>query len=132
MLPHRTYNAVATRLARITAGVKRGPWTAEEDRELLQRYTMLGPKWADIGRAIGRSGQSCRDRWRVTGLVPGRNIGPWSEAECSTLVKVVTEAVCTPLASVSQNAVHPLNRWALRQTWCRCPCLRLSPSTQHV
>lgn len=98
VLPQRTYNAVATRLTRITASVKRGPWTADEDRELQQRYSAVGSKWAEIGRAIGRSGQSCRDRWRVTGLVPGRNTGVWSEAECNTLVKIVTGMVRAPQA----------------------------------
>lgn len=89
----RSYNAVATRLTRLTADVKRGQWDEAEDEALRARHAALGAKWAEIGRALGRSGQACRDRWRVIGAVPDRQTGAWSREECDLLVDIVSAMV---------------------------------------
>jgi hypothetical protein len=40
------------------------PWTAEEDRIVIQKFHQIGPKWVEIGKVLrGRSGNSVKNRW---------------------------------------------------------------------
>ncbi|XP_035831554.1 myb-like protein A isoform X2 [Helianthus annuus] len=43
----------------------KGPWTKEEDEELIQLVQQLGPqKWSTIAQRLpGRIGKQCRERW---------------------------------------------------------------------
>jgi len=43
---------------------KRGQWTPEEDAELLRVYKTHPQRWKQIGQAIGRFPEDCRDRYR--------------------------------------------------------------------
>lgn len=49
--------------------VVQGPWKAEEDELLRQLVESKGNKWLEIGEAMGRMGEACRDRWRTIKLV---------------------------------------------------------------
>ena len=40
-----------------------GKWTPEEDAQLLQLVSERGKKWKEIGGAVGRMPEACRDRW---------------------------------------------------------------------
>ena len=42
-----------------------GKWTAEEDERLLALVEERGRKWTEIGGAVGRMAEACRDRWLV-------------------------------------------------------------------
>jgi hypothetical protein len=40
------------------------PWTAEEDAILVERFRMVGPKWAEIAKSLrGRNGNHVKNRW---------------------------------------------------------------------
>ncbi|KAE8685926.1 Transcription factor MYB48 [Hibiscus syriacus] len=54
-------------------GLKKGPWTPEEDKLLTQYVSLHGEgRWSSVARSAGlnRSGKSCRLRW-VNYLRPG-------------------------------------------------------------
>ena len=40
-----------------------GKWTSGEDTRLMELVEEKGRKWKEIGGALGRMPESCRDRW---------------------------------------------------------------------
>ncbi len=65
LLPGRTLRQVRARwLHYLQNGTSAGPWTPEEDTELLKRYDELGAKWSKIALHLpGRSDLQVRNRW---------------------------------------------------------------------
>lgn len=55
-------NSVASRKKECT---KKGPWTEEEDRKVVELVAVYGPKkWTQIATHLdGRIGKQCRERW---------------------------------------------------------------------
>ncbi|CCX15057.1 Similar to DNA-binding protein REB1; acc. no. Q05950 [Pyronema omphalodes CBS 100304] len=70
---------------------QRAKWTPEEDAELASLVAEKGNKWKDIGDALGRMGEDCRDRYRNY-VKCGNNRGTdrWSEME-ETLLRNTVE-----------------------------------------
>ncbi|KAI8476144.1 MAG: hypothetical protein J3K34DRAFT_516817 [Monoraphidium minutum] len=93
-LPQRTRKAVFAALQRMYGeGRGKGAWTPEEDAHLRAAVGSKGPRWKEIGGAIGRSGEQCRDRWRKIGLGDARVTGPWGEEERQRLEELVMEYI---------------------------------------
>lgn len=67
-----------------------GFWTAEEDSQLRALVKVHGKQWEEIGREIGRTGVSCRDRYDII-KYERRNIGMWSDDEITRLNAAVAE-----------------------------------------
>lgn len=67
-------------------GLKKGPWTAEEDRTICCLVEKLGAnKWSLIAKQLpGRIGKQCRERW-FNHLHPSIKKEPWTEEEEKTL-----------------------------------------------
>ncbi|KAK1273300.1 Protein ODORANT1 [Acorus gramineus] len=70
--------------------VKKGPWTVEEDRKLIQFMLMMNNepcRWRAIPKRAGltRCGKSCRLRW-MNYLRPDLKRGQFSEAEEELIV----------------------------------------------
>lgn len=63
-------------------GLKKGSWTIEEDKKLLEWIRIEGPtKWSVCSEYIqGRSGKQCRERWFNT-LNPNLKKGNWTPYE---------------------------------------------------
>jgi len=69
---------------------QRAKWTAEEDNELADLVKEKGNKWKDIGEAMGRMGEDCRDRYRnYVKCGKDRGTDRWSEEEENLLKKTV-------------------------------------------
>jgi len=66
----------------------KGPWTSEEDRQIVELVRKHGPKkWSVIADHLpGRIGKQCRERWH-NHLNPDIKQDPWSEEEDRTLVE---------------------------------------------
>lgn len=75
-------------------------WTADEDAALL-RLVEARTAWAAIASETGRSHESCRSRRQILerravrsreaaakGLPPPRLQQPWSDADCTTLLRL--------------------------------------------
>ena len=69
---------------------QRAKWTEEEDAELAALVAEKGNKWKDIGLAMHRMGEDCRDRYRNY-VKCGKNRGTdrWSEEEEALLKSTV-------------------------------------------
>lgn len=63
-------------------GLKKGPWTQEEDDTICALVKELGAnKWSVIAKKLpGRIGKQCRERW-FNHLHPGIKKEPWTEEE---------------------------------------------------
>lgn len=67
-LPQRTAKSVyaaGTRL--LHPGNYKGAWTSEEISRLRELVSQRGNRWAEIGGALGRLPEACRDRWKELG-----------------------------------------------------------------
>ncbi|KAG5250468.1 GmMYB29 family protein [Salix suchowensis] len=71
-------------------GLKRGPWTAEEDRILISHIQVYGHgNWRALPKQAGlqRCGKSCRLRW-INYLRPDIKRGNFSREEEDTIIKL--------------------------------------------
>lgn len=70
---------------------QRAKWSPEEDEELAGLVAEKGNKWKDIGIAMGRMGEDCRDRYRnYVKCGKDRGTDRWSKEEEELLVATVT------------------------------------------
>ena len=51
-------------LIAVVASSLQGKWSPEEDEQLRQLVQEKGNHWMEIGRALSRMAEACRDRWR--------------------------------------------------------------------
>ncbi len=70
-------------------GFARGPWTKEEDAQLVQLVNAHGPRnWTNLaGRMLSRSGKQCRERW-LNHLNPDIKKGAWTVEEDTLLIEL--------------------------------------------
>ncbi|KAI7535952.1 hypothetical protein KC331_g11740 [Hortaea werneckii] len=99
-LPNRNQRAIRKFCLRRFTADDTGPWTEEQDEMLRMAYTEHPNQWAEIGRTVGRTAESCRDRWRHHLTYSNADTGPWSREEEEKLVKAVHEC----LEIVRENA----------------------------
>ena len=51
-------------LNHLRPGIKKGPWTAEEERLLVKAHKAVGNRWSEIARRLeGRTENSIKNRW---------------------------------------------------------------------
>ena len=88
-LPHRSVQSVYRHGLRLLHPFKRGAWTEEEIHKLIELVTRLGKKWVACQKALNRSADSCRDKYREMSdlYVKGR----WKEHETIQLIKLVKQ-----------------------------------------
>ena len=80
-----------SRFKRIRPGLNRGPWTKEEDDEILKLIHIHGSNWAKISKIIGtRNGKQVRDRY-INVLDPLTNKAKFSKAEDEKLIRLYFE-----------------------------------------
>ncbi|KAF8424177.1 hypothetical protein EV426DRAFT_106229 [Tirmania nivea] len=94
LFPHRKrlaiYNHVRRRYHNFD--VQGAKWDEEQDAALAKMVEEMGKKWTNIGRAMGRLPDDCRDRWRnYVKCGQGRREKEWTEEEEEKLREVVGE-----------------------------------------
>mmetsp|Transcript_17071 Transcript_17071/g.29343 ORF Transcript_17071/g.29343 Transcript_17071/m.29343 type:complete len:569 (+) Transcript_17071:307-2013(+) len=70
-------------------GLRKGPWSEEEDKALRETMNQLQGEtdWIEIAKSVvGRSAKQCRERWNGT-LDPSINRGEWTQDEDAILMK---------------------------------------------
>ncbi|KAL0633049.1 RNA polymerase I enhancer binding protein [Maublancomyces gigas] len=73
---------------------QRAKWTAAEDEELARLVAEKGSSWKDVGVAMGRMGEDCRDRWRnYVKCGEGRGKDRWGEEEEGELRRVLKDVI---------------------------------------
>lgn len=93
----------------------KGSWTEYEDRMLLERVSVLGPKWSKIAEFMpGRISKQCRERF-VNHLDPTLKRTPWTEEEDQIMIDLQQKnwnkwaLIARSLPGRSANDVK--NRW---------------------
>lgn len=64
VLPNRTVQAVYRHGLRKLHSFKRGKWTEEEERKLMELVEVRGQKWVKFQEVLNRSADACRDKHR--------------------------------------------------------------------
>lgn len=65
VLPHRTRSSIYKHVRRkYHIFDQRGKWTPEEEKELARLCLEKEGQWSEVGKALGRMPEDCRDRWR--------------------------------------------------------------------
>lgn len=73
---------------------QRAKWTPAEDEELARLVAEKGSSWKDVGEAMGRMGEDCRDRWRnYVKCGEGRGKDRWGDEEELELRRVLKDVL---------------------------------------
>lgn len=93
VLPYRTRSSIYKHVRRkYHIFEQRGKWTPQEDNELARLCVEKEGQWSEIGRALGRMPEDCRDRWRnYVKCGSNRASNKWSLQEEELLKRVITE-----------------------------------------
>lgn len=93
VLPYRTRSSIYKHVRRkYHVFEQRGKWTPQEDAELARLCVEKEGQWSEIGRALGRMPEDCRDRWRnYVKCGSNRASNKWSPQEEDLLKRVITE-----------------------------------------
>ena len=67
------------------AHLLQGKWTAEEEERLKELVTQKGRKWKEIGAALNRMPESCRDKHKEIVLGQAKKKGRWDKEETNRL-----------------------------------------------
>eukprot|EP00924_Labyrinthula_sp_SR-Ha-C_P001692 snap_masked-scaffold_18-processed-gene-6.56-mRNA-1 protein AED:0.15 eAED:0.15 QI:62/0.5/0.33/1/0.5/0.33/3/0/441 len=97
-IPGRNHTQALQRWSKVLApGLKKGQWSAEEDKLLLslaqKQIEAMGPNrkkvsWGKVAKGVpGRTAKQCRERW-VNNLNPAINRGPWTREEDQIILSV--------------------------------------------
>ena len=94
ILPYRPRMSVQKFCRRRFHNFTRGPWNPDEDELLKQAVIEKGKAWKEVGDALGRMPEDCRDRWRNY-LVNSehRNREQWTDAEVVNLCSAILECM---------------------------------------
>ncbi|SPO06318.1 uncharacterized protein DNG_09007 [Cephalotrichum gorgonifer] len=93
-IPGRTPKACRKRwLHSLDPSLRKGKWTEEEDRILLEAYARLGPAWNEIAHLIpGRKDDQCSKRHRgILGPLAKNRLSDWTKEEDRILTNGVRD-----------------------------------------
>lgn len=70
-----------------------GNWSKEDCKRLMQLHAERGNKWREIGAALGRLPETCRDKHRELEMGDSHKKGTWSAVEEGKLSELVTQYI---------------------------------------
>lgn len=110
VLPYRTRSSIYKHVRRkYHIFEQRGKWTAQEDRELARLCIEKEGQWSEIGKALGRMPEDCRDRWRnYVKCGSNRASNKWSLEEEELLKRVISEMLDEAQRSHQERESHEI------------------------
>ena len=95
VVPYRTRSSIYKHVRRRYHIFKqRGKWSQEEDTELSKLCIEKEGQWSEIGRALGRMPEDCRDRWRnYIKCGTNRAANKWTTAEEEQLKNIIGKMI---------------------------------------
>ncbi|KAK9807939.1 hypothetical protein WJX73_004975 [Symbiochloris irregularis] len=103
-LPHRKYKAVYSAGTRMLhEGNYQGKWTLEDEARLLELVQEKGRRWKDIGAALNRLPEGCRDKHKEISLGQAKKKGAWSAEETSALRAAVHGYLARRIAAEDED-----------------------------
>lgn len=112
VLPYRSRSSIYKHVRRkYHIFEQRGKWTPQEDQELARLCVEKEGQWSEVGKAMGRMPEDCRDRWRnYVKCGSSRASNKWAPDEEELLKRVIAEmleeAERNYLARNSNELVH--------------------------
>jgi len=91
-VPGRNYRSVYNHAMRRYEPVKRGKWSEEETKQLVDLVEELGRDWARISKELNKGRMMCRDKYRQI-RKNGKKKGNWTAAEDKQVVKAMRAVV---------------------------------------
>ena len=89
----------------------------EDAERLLELHAERGNRWKEIGAALGRLPETCRDKYRDLALAQARQTGKWSPEEEGKLNELVT-------SYMEQRPVSSMLCHAIMFGWLLQPSMR--------
>jgi len=86
-LPNRSKSAIYEHCKRVFTPAVEGPWTADEEKSLLELIDEFGTKWQEIAKILGRTGRGVQAKYRDM----SRNVGKFTPEEDDLLIQLVQE-----------------------------------------
>ncbi|KAJ7774293.1 hypothetical protein DFH07DRAFT_800942, partial [Mycena maculata] len=90
--PEVTAAQCSTRFLRtLDPSLRRGTWSAEEDKRLTDAVAAYGKVWPEVASVVpGRTNEQCRDRWTtIDPAKTGSKNDDWSEEQDKALIEAV-------------------------------------------
>lgn len=93
VLPYRSRSSIYKHVRRkYHIFEQRGKWTPQEDRDLARLCVEKEGQWSEVGKALGRMPEDCRDRWRnYVKCGANRASNKWAPDEEDLLKRVIAE-----------------------------------------
>ncbi|EDO17581.1 hypothetical protein Kpol_1061p3 [Vanderwaltozyma polyspora DSM 70294] len=105
VLPYRTRSSIYKHVRRkYHIFEQRGKWTPQEESELARLCVEKEGQWSEIGKALGRMPEDCRDRWRnYVKCGDKRSSHKWTTEEEELLKKVISEMLSEAEIANNEN-----------------------------
>ena len=128
-LPHMTREQCWARWNRcLKPEIKKGPFSAEENKTLMEAYGKLGEKWTEISKRLpGRTGVAVRTRWKC--IQEGkRPCCFWTVEEDAALVEWVEQNGAEDFGRATEKIPHRTRDQCWKR-WHNCldPAIKKEP-----
>ena len=111
-------------------GIKKGPFSAEEDKTLMEAYGKLGEKWTEISKRLpGRTVHAIRKRWKKIEAGKDKCFN-WTAVEDAMLIQWVEQNGLKK--GVFASAAEKMPHRTITQCWyrwhhCLDPAIKKEP-----